>query len=125
MFIIMLDSPMEVKMLNKRNDNRQNWSRRNSSRRNKSRRNKSRRNRDKSLDAQAHTNITASTPHSGAYCSRYLEAQNGATYIQTHLVLEVSCSISLLNAVQTNVTPDWREVGALAGATATFECHID
>ena len=104
----MLDSPMEVKMLNKRNDNRQNWSRRNSSRRNKSRRN-----RDKSLDAQAHT-FTPSTPHSGAYCSRYLEAQNGATYVHTHLVLEVSCSISLLNAVQTNVTPDWREVGALA-----------
>ena len=65
---------------------------------------------DKSLDAQAHTNITPSTPHSGAYCSRYLEAQNGATYVHTHLVLEVSCSISLLNAVQTNVTPDWKLV---------------
>ena len=52
-------------------------------------------------------------PNSGAYCSRYLEAQNGTTYVHTHLFLEVSCSISLLNAVQTNVTPDWREVGAL------------
>ena len=66
------------------------------------------------MHAQAHANITPSTPHSGAYCSRYLEAQNGATYVHTHLFLEVSCSISLLNVVQTNVTPDWKEVGALA-----------
>ena len=93
---------MEVKVLSKRNDSRQNWSRRNK-----------RRTREKSFDAQAHTNITPSTPHSGAYSSRYLEAQNGATYVHTHFVLEVSCSISLLNAVQT-VTPDWKEVGALA-----------
>ena len=101
----MLDSPMEVKMLSERNDSRRNWSTRNSSRQNKSRRTG-----DKSLDAQAHTNNTPNTPHSSAHCSRYLEAQNGAAYVHTHLVLEVSCSISLLNVVQTNVTPEWKKL---------------